>query len=150
MANVCNNSIHINYRNFSDIECVLISNEIRKRFDGKFEYYDMYEDDEIIYEIYFDSKWTAPYQFLKELSDELKIDIIGVAYEFGCGYVDAFEFLYDDTDDSPVPFINNELPVIKEGEEVNEIPKYQDVDILEKDYPDPDDIKDCDFTPFIQ
>lgn len=93
MANLAYNIIKLDF----EIEGYLKNKgkEVYEDFEGYepegFEDLDYFDEDQSTLEVQFYSKWSYPKEFLTEMSKKHKMHIIGVSYEFGCDYVEAFE-----------------------------------------------------------
>lgn len=103
MSTIVNNCTNIILVTFSDpvneiyLTRELIKSDIMKQFHLYDEAHDEPDDVTlkegiITSEYHFESEWTAPLLFLKELHEKYKVNIIGVSYEFTDGYVDSYEF----------------------------------------------------------
>jgi len=111
MSNPCTNIMKVYFHSKEDDERYNFNNAQRflKMFYEYFEeilyiWPEINEDDQEIefedfeenFEIHFTSKWTAPQEEMEKWSKEYDCEFLGVAYEWGNGYVDSFEINLSD------------------------------------------------------
>ncbi len=141
MGSICRNTIYVTYFG-DDAEkqktSKLVHEELHK--SNYLEYPEYYSDseDETISEFELESNWVAPLQLFQHLCNKYNIDIIGVAYEFSGGYVEAFELknqLREEevSEQHIIPFVEYD----GDTEIISELPETQDEDILDTEYPTP-------------
>jgi hypothetical protein len=146
MANLCSNIINVTY--FDETEELklktsrLLHEELQENFSSLYPEYCNAEDCEDEYEIecYFEvgSKWVAPLQFFHHLCNKYNVDIIGVAYEFGGGYVESFELHnqlveVEEHGQHVITFVDVDEDA--EIETIEVLPNAQDDEILDKECP---------------
>ena len=160
MANTCYNIIHVTYFGKTREEKVKTSKLLHEElYESNYLEYPQYSNDgfedenELITEFELESKWVAPLQFLQHLCNKYNIDIIGVAYEFGCGYVESFELKNQLIEEEIqiqhiIPFVEFQGDV----ETITELPDTQNEDILDSEYPTPDslDLSDTEILKSLQ
>ena len=58
-------------------------------------YNDAFVDDSNYIELCYGTKWSENQEILQDICNKFDVDIIGVCYEWGCGYVNSFELCKD-------------------------------------------------------
>lgn len=138
MANICMNVIHVTYFGETSEENLKTSQLLHKELhDNVLGIYPEYDQDNTYgaeTEFEFDSNWVTPLQLLQHFCNKYNVDIIGVAYEFGNGYVESFELknqLVEEIEQHVLTFLESD----NEEEEISILPKSQDDEILDDEYP---------------
>jgi hypothetical protein len=97
MANICNNIMHVYFKDNKEDNAKTFLKEFADEFNYKLIFPDVdeegnfYEHFDGILEINFDSKWSTPTNKLEEYSLKYSCNFLGVSYEWGNGYVNCFD-----------------------------------------------------------
>lgn len=142
------NVIHITYFGETDEENLKTSQLLHKELSDNFlGIYPEYDQDNIycaetIFEL--ESNWIAPLQLFQHFCNKYNVDIIGVAHEFGNGYVESFELqnqlIQQEVEQHVLTFMESDN---SSEEEISILPKSQDDEILDDECPatlDPENI----------
>lgn len=90
MANYASNIV---YLTFNEEKTVEEKDSILMEFDKQFKINNYPEDlEQCSHQIEFESKWTAPLEYLQEFSNKNNISVKGVAFEFENDYMEVFEY----------------------------------------------------------
>ena len=128
IENICTNRISLRYHGNEETQLEsskVLFETLNKKYKVIF---NEHSNLGTVIECVFESNWTCPIELLDSLSTNYNIDIIGVAYEFIDGYVEAFELLAKIPEEEKGSFI-----IIDEGKAQIIDAFIEEDDILEDD-----------------